>query len=852
MLHGCGALALAALAAPLSAQAPAATAATMPARAVPAAGAPAAGKAEARTVQDLLSEAWLADAFSIARDQDVNTAGYEAVLDIAMRCAALTPDRRSAWEAVLLFADKCEAGNPDAAIAARRNALAQLARLDPADDVIRLSRIADAIDAHPTAEARVRAYEQVLDPQHRASIGGPVAARLAYQLASLESRIGNTELFSRWLSESVKADPAYPLAAQAAAGFFRMRVNDPASDIELLSVAAEANPRDLGTWTALLSVMLDGGAFAGAERVARLAIAVAEADMKGDAVYALTGDLSMALWGGGRREDAVHEIELRLSKLTDQYRAAVAAMDPTIPLARLNKEYPPVPASLSIAILSLQRGRVSADAYAALLTRALQGTDAEILRAKNNKLGEERIAELQVEKATLILLFGTDMTEVPGLLDAAAAAGVLGEQGRARYDAMLAGRSGRADEALRALEPMRANDTLARFGYAMALLDAKRPQEAAVEFRTIAAGQVGKSIGLLALDRLAETLGQKSVLTSQVSPDHAARAQQLERVLSEQLPKTVDDIVEHPLRALAFRAEPVATTVGPYEPVSFRISLRNASRLPMAIGPDCPIGSRIIMRADAPRAGTVESVGIPPQPLSIDRRLRLAPGEEMTLTIDAAITDLGRLLSVDAAHTHLVSAEFLTNPIDTPFGQVPGFLGGVTQVPPIQVLAPAPTADWLAKSRATIKDPAAPDRAVTLALLCGLAAVPAELPEAVRADVPAIWDEAAAAWKSMPPLEQAWIVSTLPKDTPAMAPMLDAMRASTDPDVLTSWLIGRVTDPIDPMIDVARRTNDPRLAKVAAGCAWVADRRNKRAIEAMGASTDGGKGKKPADGSPRP
>ena len=144
------------------AQAPAATPAPAP---IPVRGA--AVKQAARSTEDLLSEAWLADAFSIARDDDVNAAGYEAVLDIALRCAALTPNRRSAWEAVLLFADKCEAGSPDAAVAARRNALAQLARLDPGDDVIRLSRIADAIDAHPTAEARVRAYEQVLDPQHR-------------------------------------------------------------------------------------------------------------------------------------------------------------------------------------------------------------------------------------------------------------------------------------------------------------------------------------------------------------------------------------------------------------------------------------------------------------------------------------------------------------------------------------------------------------------------------------------------------------------------------------------------------------------------------------------------------------
>ena len=96
----------------------------------------------------------------------------------------------------------------------RTEALAALARIDPADDVVRLSRIGGAIDRHSTAEARVRAYETMLDASNHASIGAPVASRLAFQLASLDSRMGNTDLFDRWLGKSVKTDPSYPAAAQ--------------------------------------------------------------------------------------------------------------------------------------------------------------------------------------------------------------------------------------------------------------------------------------------------------------------------------------------------------------------------------------------------------------------------------------------------------------------------------------------------------------------------------------------------------------------------------------------------------------------------------------------------------------
>ena len=263
----------------------------------------------------LLYAAWLAELFVFTLDPDIPDEGYEAAMELARRTALLAPDRRAAWDLALVLADQISSGNPAAAAAVRTEALAALARIDPADDVVRLSRIGDAIDRHSTAEARVRAYETMLDAKHRASIGAPVASRLAYQLASLESRMGNTDLFARWLGDSVKTDPSYPAAAQSAAGFFRMRVNDPAADVELLSIALEANPRNLSTWSALITVLLDGGAFKGAERVARMAIAVADAERRPETVYSMTGDLATALWcatrsgwGGGPRPRACYEL----------------------------------------------------------------------------------------------------------------------------------------------------------------------------------------------------------------------------------------------------------------------------------------------------------------------------------------------------------------------------------------------------------------------------------------------------------------------------------------------------------------------------------------------------------------
>ena len=785
-------------------------------------------------IDRMLSAALLADLFPFTRDPDISDEGYEAAMALALQCARLAPERRAGWDLVILLADQVEGGAPDAARAARRESLAALARLDPADDVIRLARVAEAIESHTTADARVRAYESMLAPANRAALGGPVASRLAYQLASLESRIGNTELFARWLAEAVKADPGYPAAAQAAAGFFRMRVSDPAADVELLSVAVEANPRDLATWSALVSVLLDGGAFKGAERAARLAITVAEAERRAETVYSLTGDLATALWGSGQRAEAMHELDLRMNRLTEDFRRMISLMDPSITNERLTREFPPLPSSLSIAMLGLAKKDGNQKKLAELLDQALRGADAEIRRAKERGDSDAAIGSYDIQKVTTLLLFGSEMRTVPGLIESAAKSGALGGDGKARFEAMLLWRQGKPEEAAKALEPMRENDPLAHYAYASALADLKRPHEAAKEFRAIAESRIGTSISLLALDRLAEVLGQQVVLTSQLTPALKEVSAALDKALETQLPLALDEMMEHPLRALTVEVTPSSTQIKPYEQFSFTIRMRNNSRIPLAIGGDCPITGKVTMRAAAPRPGNSDPAELPPQPILIDRRLRLGPGEEITVNIEADLTMVGLVLNVQPLDAHLVSVAVVSNPSAATGGISAGFLGSVTGCPPIQFTGVDVTAEWLTESRALIRSAGNVDAVTRLALLVHAAADPKRLPEAARADTKAIWTDVVEAWKALPERAQAWVIGVMPEDTPEMAPLLEAAKASTSPTVLRSWAITRVVDPKDPMLDVCRRSGDADLGKLADAVTWVAERRAKRAIEDVG------------------
>jgi len=108
-----------------------------------------------------------------------------------------------------------------------------------------------------------------------------------------------------------------------------------------------------------------------------------------------------------------------------------------------------------------------------------------------------------------------------------------------------------------------------------------------------------------------------------------------------------------------------------------------------------------------------------------------------------------------------------------------------------------------------------------------------------------------AAWARLDEVEKAWVAASLPGDSPALAPLLDAVRASPEPKVIASWLLARSIEADDPMFDVARRTGNERLIRLADALHWTADRRAKRKIEDLGVgggASSGGVGAPPSPG----
>jgi hypothetical protein len=512
----------------------------------------------------------------------------------------------------------------------------------------------------------------------------------------------------------------------------------------------------------------------------------------------------------------------------------VSYRDPSITLERLNREFPPLPSTLAIAMLGLRQATGDTAEVAALIDRASRGTDAELRRAQARGEPAEVTGGLELQRATTILLFGTDVSAVPEILKRVADAGVLGPQARARFEAMLAWRQGKAAEAISALELIRAGDPLARYAYASALLDLKRTPEGAAELRALAEEAIGTSIGLLALDRLGTALGQDVIRTSQLSKEIGDRAAAMEAALARSLPTTLDRMVENPLRSVVVDLRPTATTVKPYDPLTLTMRLRNSSQLPLAIGQDAPISGKVMLRTQVARAGETSSPDLPPQPILIDRRLRLMPGEELSVDVDAELTTVGLFLNISPLDAHALRVSVVTNPAGASGGMAAGFLGTVTGAPPLMSTGVNVTEAWVREGLEMIKDPANPDTPVRMALLAHAAAGETRLPEALRAERPQIWTAITEAWKALHPQARAWVVSVLPRETPEMAPLLDAARADPSKDVLTSWVLSRVGDPSDPMLDVCRRSGDAALKQFADATEWVLKRRAARAVEEVG------------------
>lgn len=757
------------------------------------------------SAKTMLAESWLRESYLILATPDVVPENIAAAMDLGLSALELTPDRVDGWRLVLGLAQVAEPGFPGARDVARQ-AVKRIVKLDPEDQVARLLRISDTIDEMPTAEARVDAYRRFLAPEVVPQIGSTVAARLAFDLALLLNRMGDVDGFSRTLGQAVALDPAFPAATEMAAGFFQARVNDPAASAELLIAAVVANPANVRAYSALGSLLMQEGAYDGAARVYRLGLLAANGSHSNSAIDGMTADLALALWGQGNVKDAITLVSKRVAAVDLDFRGRVQQANKNMSLAEAQKRLAPLDPLLATVNAVLLRTSNASNADDAV---ARMGLAFRLELERQTKMGDataESSAGLALNNAFVTLMLAKDVSSIPKMVETAEQILPLSDEAKNRFAGWHRLRSGEAAGAVEVLSPLAAGDVMARLGLGLALVETGRRQEGARELLAVANSERGTMLGLYAADRLAELVGAR--------PGATPVGARMEQVLAD-LPSGFDRFCENAERALAVQVVPVKSTLEAFQPVRFRITVTNRSELTLALDPQGPIDTRA---AFSPTISLVGQHGgaLSPTVLPIDRRLELAPGETMSFELDASLYELGAILSAAPLGGCNLTMRVVINFIPSQPRVLVGFIGREVTSEMVRVNGVRTDDAWVESAWAAIKEPDSQQDLVTMALLGHWLVSKEDLNDRpLVLELSQQWSRFAESFRKLPPLAQAWLLMELPGGSEAIKPLLEVAKESTDGRVAVSYLLKRVDNPRDAMLDVARRSGDARLGRLA-------------------------------------
>lgn len=755
---------------------------------------------------------------SRAAAQPLTTDALDTAVILAELAAELDPENPRIWNSVLglsLLAEREQL---------RDRAAERLTQLDPANEQARLLRLTAAIDAYQTVEERVAAYETLLREENIPRLGQPIASRLAYALALLHRRSGDEAQFSHWLSRSITLDPANRTALALATGFFRMRVQDAVGEAELLTTLMLADPVDITTQVVLGQLLLENGAYSGAERIYRLAVNSAEADHTAPSNN-LLADYAIAQWARGNHQAALETLRKRQAEMDEAFRDMLRRQNPDMPALEVARARAPRDPMLTTVRAAILASRQDAAAHAAV-EEALT-SHKEILDSleQSDTASPEQLAEAKLQMAWVAVWLGDDLSKVRELVDAADTLFPLSQQAKDRFEGWLAYRSGDLNRAIELLSPIAEVDQPARIGLGLTLLQQGQTQKAALAFLEANRAQPGSLLGIWAAHKLAELLGRRVPLS-----DEATRLEQL----ITSIPAALDRYPKEPAMALSLRVTPRKLNYQAYEPVLVDIEITNNSAFTLALDPNGPIRPQVLLVPAFRSASQLELPPIRPFVVDVGRRLRLQPNESVVVTVDLRHHLAGDMLNLVAVDGTMIRVRALINFGLTGFGVAePRLYGRDTDGPVLRVDGARVTPQWMEQTIAMLSNPAQPETLTRMALLSNVLAaqtasgeVSAEMQELLIAARIAFEE----AFSRLDGPSQAWILSVMPRGPQArqLAMVIAMARQSEHRLVKLAYLIYHLEGPSDPMLDAAKRGDDATLRRIAE----LIEAEFRRAVEA--------------------
>ncbi len=703
------------------------------------------------------------------------------------------------------------------------DATRRLLKLDPGDTVAQLGLLSANISRLQDVDARERAYAQLLGPQGQA-LDASVRSRLALDLALLLRERGDAAGFAERLKQATVLDPTNKDAAGLLVMFVSSRGGGDAPEkrLEALLILLGADPLDPEVHLAIARELAAAGAWKPALRFftnteailnkigermgAEVALEMRVARWMSEGPGVVAKELADSI-GKPRRQ-----VKESAEALKAQGREADIAKLPNVADIKLSPDAERVLALSASAGGDTALLKLALDEMTDTLARMEKAREDPTARPKEwtPQMAVDASVQQLVSVAWTRLLVESDAAEAGKLLGKAKGLAALPADVSARLEGLFAVRLG--DEAgMARLTDAAARDPLAALALAAAQEARGQRDDAAKGFAQSAVILRGTATGAWA-ETKARTLG---------SPVKVSEGARLMGALADGVPRWIDGM--H-LRAQAFQALTAAlaaTSGGPLDKAMIEVSLRNSAPIPLAVGPDKPLNSRI-MFGPSIDIGTRRVSGTSPEVVSLERRLRLMPGEELKVKVWADPGYNGFLSELSAGELSRIR-----------WRVVQGFRlndTGTAEAGPLSL-----STETGMYMKQTYPRPTEPLPALALAIA---AATPAELSGLLGT---VRWrfflDEGGVA--RLLPAEQTLVVnvlieryakgdanerlamlSVLPTGRllKALAPLDKAMfeATETDPRVALVKIATRIAEPGDAMLAAALASSDPKLAALAA------------------------------------
>ncbi len=687
-----------------------------------------------------------------------------------------------------------------------RRALGQILRLDPHDDVARLNRVNLDLERFNNVDDRIHRYRSLLTEENRERLGRGVASRLALDLALLLDRHGDIDGFSEALTLAVEIDPANRAAAAIAAGFFRMHVEDPYAQAELLTNLVLADPTDATTQVVLARLLLENGAYEGAERMYGLAIG--NFDSSGHSrPGSLLADYAITQWANGRGDAALAAIHLRQQEVDRRFRFEARKENPDLNPVERAKLHAPLTLTLASAHAAIAVSQNEPDSMATV-ERTIERYQDLIANGSDGKpLAPNLVVEGRLQMAWVSIWLEGDLERAESFIRMAEQDHQLSDEARIRFDGWLALRRGEFDRAIELLDQVAQSDPAAQLGLAQAYLETGRRRDGARALLATMLSQPCSLLGVWAANQLADLLGRRVPATE--------HAQRLEELIAS-IPQYFFRYPQSPTLAVEVKANPAKMVFQPWEPVIINIEITNNSGFPLAIDRDGPIRPQVILLFSS----TLQTIGVkqelPPVVIDIERRTRLEPRETITIPVNLMRYQLGTELQPIADRGTLLSARALLNfTVTNKAIVVPTLLGSMVETPPIRVEGVDIGSTWVVQ---TVQGLAELDKSdlVRMAMLANVVVRPlsARAGDEQRRLLSAAAEALTDAYSKLDSKSQAWLLSVIPAGK--MHPGIrDLAQQSEDHHVQLTYVLFHLAGLDDPMLETAMQSENKNLARFA-------------------------------------